>query len=66
VTAPWPDVTEWAINGRLGMYARLALHAGLLRHIGHGVGTNSDKDAAGKVSRRSIYHEGSVGLALDF
>lgn len=65
-TTSWPDVTEWAINGRIGMYARLTSHAGLFGHIGHVVGTNSGEDAAGKVTWWSSHHEGSVGLALDF
>jgi hypothetical protein len=59
-------VTEWAFNGRVGMYARLGEHYGLFGHIGQVIGTNSGKDAAGKVSWWSSHHEGSVGLALDF
>lgn len=66
VTTGWPDVTEWAINGRIGMYARLASHVGLFGHIGHVVGTNTAEDAPGKVTWWSSHHEGSVGLALDF
>ncbi len=66
VKTDWPDVTEWAFNGRLGMYARLGSHYGLFGHIGQVIGTNSGEDSAGKVSWWSSHHEGSVGLALDF
>ena len=66
VTTRWPDVTEWAFNGRLGMYARLGAHYGLFGHIGQVIGENSGDDAAGKVTWWTSHHEGSVGLALDF
>jgi hypothetical protein len=66
VKTDWPDVTEWAFNGRLGMYARLGSHYGLFGHIGQVIGSNSGEDANGKVSWWTSHNEGSVGLALDF
>jgi len=66
VKTDWPDVKEWALNGRVGMYARLGKHYGLFGHIGQVIGMNSGEDAAGKVTWWSSHHEGSVGLALDF
>jgi hypothetical protein len=62
----WPEVTELAFNGRLGMYARLGSRLGLFGHIGQVIGTNSGKDANGKATWWSNHHEGSVGLAVDF
>jgi hypothetical protein len=66
VTTTWPDVTEWAFNGRIGMYARMGTRYGLFGHIGQTIGSNSGEDPAGKVSWWSSHHEGSVGLAIDF
>jgi hypothetical protein len=66
VTTDWPEVTEWAFNGRIGMYARVGTHFGLFGHIGHVIGVNSGEDAAGKATWWSSHNESSVGLALDF
>ena len=66
VKTDWPDVDEWAFNGRLGMYARLGGHFGLFGHIGQVIGVNSADESAGKVTWWSSHHEGSVGLAIDF
>jgi hypothetical protein len=62
----FPDVTQVAFNGRIGMYARLSGHTALFGHIGQVLGMNSGKDSPGKYSWWSNHHEGSVGLAVDF
>ena len=61
-----PDVTQIGLNGRIGMYARLAGHAALFGHIGQVLATNSGEDSFGKFTWWSNQHEGSVGLAFDF
>jgi hypothetical protein len=62
----YPDVTQVGLNGRIGMYTRLAGHAALFGHIGQVLATNSGDDSAGKYTWWSNHHEGSVGLAFDF
>ena len=62
----FPDVTQIAFNGRIGMYARLSGHTALFGHIGQVLGTNSGDDSTGKYTWWSNHHEGSVGLAYDF
>jgi len=66
VETTWPRVTEWALDGRLGMYARLGEHYGLFSHIGQVIGVDSGDDSAGNVTWWTSHHDGSVGLAIDF
>ena len=62
----FPDVTQVAFNGRIGMYARISGHTALFGHIGQVLGMNSGDDSTGKYTWWSNHHEGSVGLAVDF
>jgi hypothetical protein len=62
----WPDVTQIGLNGRIGMYARLASHAALFGHIGQVIATNSGDDSGDKWTWWTNHHEGTVGLAFDF
>lgn len=62
----FPDVTQIALNGRIGMYARISGHTALFGHIGQVLAMNSGDDTPGKYTWWSNHHEGSVGLAFDF
>ena len=62
----WPDVTQVGLNGRIGMYARLAGHSALFGHIGQVIARNSASDTPGDNTWWTNHFEGSVGLAVDF
>jgi len=62
----WLEVSQFAFNGRLGMYARFTDNIALFGHIGQVLATNSADDTIGKRTWWSNHHEGSVGLALDW
>jgi hypothetical protein len=66
VDGDWPTVTQIAINGRIGMWARLAGPWALFGHIGQVIGDNRASDSNGKNDWWSSHHEGSVGLAFDY
>ncbi len=61
-----PEATELGLNGRIGMYARVARRWALVGHIGQVLSHTSGKNSDGKVSWWASTHEGSVGLAFDF
>jgi hypothetical protein len=61
-----PEATEIGLNGRIGMYARLAKGWALVGHIGQVLSHTSAKADFGSISLWNSTHEGSVGLALDF
>jgi hypothetical protein len=44
----WPRVKQFAFNGRLGMYARMASKVGLFGHLGQVLATNSAEDTPGE------------------
>lgn len=62
----WPDVTQFGLNPRIGIYTRLGSSFGLFAYVGHVIGFNSADDSAGENTWWTSSHEGSVGLAVDF
>lgn len=66
VDKAWPDVTQIAFNGRIGMLARLGSGYGLFGHVGQVIGMNSSDDSFGKNTWWSNSHEGSVGFSFNF
>jgi len=62
----WPETSQVAFNGRLGMYARLGSGYGLFGHVGHVIAMNTADDDDGENSWWSTHNEGSVGLAFNF
>ena len=61
----WPTVRLYALNGRLGMYARFGSHYALFGHIGQVIGSNSTESSGVRATWWTSHHEGSVGVAVD-
>lgn len=61
-----PDVTQLALNGRIGMYAGFGGHLALFGHIGQVIGLNTADADDGQKTWWSSHHEGSVGLSYAF
>lgn len=66
VDTSWPDVTQIAFNGRIGMLARLGSGYGLFGHVGQVIGMNSADDSVGKNTWWSSNQEGAVGFSFNF
>jgi len=64
---PWsPYATEFGLDARVGMYARLARSTAFFAHVGQVVSRTYGKAPEGNVWWWSSSPEGSFGLAFDF
>ena len=65
INGDWPTVSQIALSGRFGMWARLSGSWGMFGHIGEVIGNDQASDSNGKNNWWTTHTEGSFGLSFD-